>query len=112
MPQVDHATPETFDALVTEARDELVVVYFWGPKCPNCEVFAANLDALLEALDGERVRLVKVNAYEHDALATRFAIFGIPQFHLFRDGRHLGRMSEFVSRPYWLAVVREHLPTS
>src|SRR5690606_2810730 len=78
---VHHATPETFDALVLEPAGELVVLYFWGPDCPNCEFFASRLPAVLEQLGDVRARLVKVNAYEHDALATRFALYGIPQFY-------------------------------
>ena len=34
-------TPETFDAQL--AQPGLVVAYFWGPECPNCEVFARDL---------------------------------------------------------------------
>ncbi|HEU4534366.1 MAG TPA: thioredoxin family protein [Polyangiaceae bacterium] len=103
------ATPETFDELVLGHRGELVVVEFWGPNCPNCEVFARAEPGLVAALAGEAWRFVKVNAYEHDGLARRFGLYGIPAFLLFRDGKLLGRMSQFTSREYWLAVVRERL---
>ena len=79
---VHNATPATFDELVFHPRDELVVLYFWGPDCPNCDFFATRLPGLLEALGDVKARLVKVNAYEHDELGTRFAIYGIPQFFL------------------------------
>ena len=46
---IHDATPETFDALVMEPRDELVVVDFWGPNCPNCEVFARAAPGLLQS---------------------------------------------------------------
>lgn len=105
------ATPETFDELVLGPRGELVVVDFWGEGCPNCDVFAAQRPALLKALRGKRVRMVKVNAYVHDTLARRFALFGIPSFLLFRDGKLLGRMSEYYGRQHWLEVVEGHLPT-
>lgn len=107
---VHHATPETFDALVLEPAGELVVLYFWGPDCPNCEFFASRLPAVLEQLGDVRARLVKVNAYEHDALATRFALYGIPQFYLYRDGKRLGKMSEFRGDAFFLQVLRDHLP--
>ncbi len=105
-----HATDVDFDALVLAPRDELVVVYFWGPNCPNCEVFAARLPSLLAALGEVPARLVKVDAYEHTQVATRHGIYGIPAFHLFRDGKKLGRMSEFHGDAYWLGVIRDHLP--
>ena len=109
-PQSLTATPETFDALVLQHPDELVVVDFWGPDCPNCEAFAAQEPALLAALDGAPLRVVKVDAYAHEALARRFGLFGIPTFLLFRNGRLLGKMSQYYGRDYFLGVVRDHLP--
>jgi thiol-disulfide isomerase/thioredoxin len=104
------ATPETFDRLALEPRNELVVVDFWGPGCPNCDVFAEAAPSLLQELGDAPVRIVKVNAYEHESLARRFALFGIPTFLLFRDGKLLGRMSQYYGREYWLGVIRERLP--
>ncbi len=104
------ATPDTFDALVLEPRGVLVVVDFWGEGCPNCEVYAAAEPELLAALGDAPVRVVRVDAYTHDDLARRFGLFGIPTFLLFRDGKLLGKMSQYYGREYWLGVVREHLP--
>ncbi len=103
---IESATPESFDKLI-EGGDELVVVYFWGPNCPNCEVFARDLPGLLEELPPVSVRLVKVNAYEHPELARRFALFGIPAFVLFKGGRKLGMMRQYHGREYWKMVLAE-----
>ncbi len=108
--QVVSSDDTRFDADVAEVRRELVVVYFRGPGCPNCDFFATRLPTLINALEGQPVRLVKFDAYAAPALATRFAVAGIPRFDLWRDGKRLGRMSEFHSDDYWLSVVREHLP--
>ncbi len=111
-PATYEATPETFDALVLQPQGELVVVDFWGEGCPNCEVYAAAEPSLLSELEGAPLRVVKVNAYQHEALALRFGLFGIPTFLLFRDGKLLGKMSQYYGREYWLGVVREHLPAA
>lgn len=103
------ADPETFDARLVEAKGQLVVAYFWGPDCPNCEVFAARLPHLLEVLGDAPLRIVKVNAYEYPDLARRFGIYGIPHFLLFRNGRSLGKMSHFRGDAFWLGVVQEKL---
>lgn len=87
----------------------LLVVYFWGAKCPNCELFASRLPHLLNALEGQPVDLIKVDAYQEPEVATRFGVHGIPAFFLFRDGVRLGRMSEFRGDAFWLSVVRDHL---
>ncbi|MCU0701710.1 MAG: thioredoxin family protein [Myxococcaceae bacterium] len=99
-------TPETLDAHLAGPDDQLVVVYFWGPQCPNCEVFAKDLPQLLEALP-KNVKLVKTNAYEHPDLARRFALFGIPGFVLFKGGKKLGMMRQYYGRDYWQAVIDE-----
>jgi thioredoxin-like negative regulator of GroEL len=101
----DVATPDTFDAL-TQQTDNLVVAYFWGPQCPNCEIFARDLPQLMTELP-EGVRVVKANAYEHPELARRFAIAGIPAFVLFKGGKKLGMMRQYYGRDYWKAVVEE-----
>ncbi len=107
--EVHQGTDATFDALVRNVRGELVVVYFRGPGCPNCDFFATRLPGLIDALSGEAVRLVKFDAYAEPQVATRFAVAGIPRFDLWKNGKRLGQMSEFRGDDFWLAVVREHL---
>lgn len=104
-PRIEIGTPENFDAL-TSAGDGLVVAYFWGPDCPNCEIFARELPTLLPELPAG-VRLVKSNAYEHPELARRFGIAGIPAFVLFKGGRKLGMMRQYYGRSYWTQVITE-----
>lgn len=101
--EIEIGTPETFDAL-TSAGDGLVVAYFWGPECPNCEIFAKDLPTL-EVPAG--VKLVKTNAYEHPELARRFGIAGIPAFVLFKGGKKLGMMRQYYGRAYWTQVLAE-----
>lgn len=103
-------TAENFDQLVMEPKGELVVVDFWGDGCPNCDIYAAAEPMLLSELDGAPMRVVKVNAYKYEDLAKRFGLFGIPTFLLFRDGKLLGKMSQYYGKEYWLGVVRDHLP--
>jgi thiol-disulfide isomerase/thioredoxin len=104
--EVRHATPETFAGLIDSSDGSLVVTYFWGPECPNCEIFARDLPELLEQVpDG--VRVVKVNAYEFPELARRYALFGIPGFVLFKGGVKLGMMRQYHGREYWRRVIEE-----
>lgn len=107
---VVYADASTFDEHVTRVRGELVIVYFFGPDCRNCELFAAQLPALLEELGDVRARLVKVDAYAATELATRFALYGVPAFFLFRDGKKLGRISGYPGRSQFLDAIRERLP--
>jgi len=105
------ATEATFDREL-HAPGALVLAEFWGNGCPNCDVFHAAKPSLLSELGDVPLKLVTVDAYAHPALARRFGLFGIPAFLLFRDGRLLGRMSEYRGREFWLGVVRDHLPAT
>ena len=99
------ATAENFDALLTQ-DEQLVVAYFWGTDCVNCEVFARELPVLMPQVPSN-VRFLKVNAYEDMDLARRYGLFGVPAFLFFRKGKLIGKMSEYYGREYWLTVVKE-----
>lgn len=108
-PNVTDATPEEFDAILGRDSDALVVLYMWGPNCPNCDFFSTRLPHILRALDGTDIRFVKVDVYAHPELGRRYGVYGIPHFLLFRKGRRLGRMSEFRGDAFFTQVIREQL---
>jgi thioredoxin-like negative regulator of GroEL len=110
LPQVIAATPDEFDAILAETSGVLVVLYMWGPDCPNCDFFATRLPTVLRALAGASVIFVKVDVYEHPELARRYGVYGIPCFLLFREGRRIGKMSEFRGDTFFTDVIREQLP--
>ncbi|MGV3621308.1 MAG: thioredoxin family protein [Archangium sp.] len=103
--KIEIGTPENFDRLTSEGTN-LVVAYFWGHDCPNCEIFARDLPTLLPELPAD-VKLVKTNAYDHPELARRFGIAGIPAFVLFKGGKKLGMMRQYYGRSYWTQVLTE-----
>lgn len=110
---IEASSPDELDRLTAaDATDDLIIIDFYGPNCPNCEVFAADAPSLLLALEGLPIRVLKVDAYRHTALARRFALFGVPTFVLMRRGKVLGKMSQYRGRDFWLAVVTEQLAAS
>jgi thiol-disulfide isomerase/thioredoxin len=106
------ADDASFDREVRAVRGALVVVYFWGPDCPNCDVFKAALPGILDELGEAPVRLVSVEAIGSPDTALAHSIYGVPTFYLYRDGEKLGRMSEFRGRRFFVDVLREHLPVT
>lgn len=106
-PRVIAANPEEFEALLAASGDALLVLYMWGPNCPNCDFFASRFPALRIELSGVPVTFVKVDVYEHPELARRYGVFGIPHFLFFKAGRKVGKMSEFRGDAFFLSVVRE-----
>lgn len=100
-------TPGELDLLLAKASERLLLLYLWGPDCPNCEVFKRSWPSLLPELAKLPVDFVSLDAYQYPEIARRYAVYGIPHFLLFKNGKKLGKMSEFRGEGFWLAVVRE-----
>jgi thioredoxin 1 len=101
-------SPADFDARLATASPRLLIAYLWGPDCPNCVIFKRSLPKLLERLSDVDAALIEVDVYAHPEVATRYGVMGIPHFVLFKDGKKLGKMSEFKGESYWVSVVREN----
>ena len=107
LPEPANVTPAGLDERIANASG-LLVVYLWGPDCPNCVIFKRSLPKLLAQLSDVNADFVAVDVYAHPEVGQRFGVFGIPHFLLFKAGKKLGKMSEFRGESYWTSVVREH----
>jgi thioredoxin 1 len=108
---VTHAkdvTPAELDARLAAQGARLLLVYLWGPDCPNCVIFKRSLPKLLQRLSDVDADLIEIDVYAHPEIATRFGVMGIPHFLLFKNGKKLGKMSEFKGESYWVGVVRDN----
>jgi putative thioredoxin len=88
-PQPAHQTADVsdFDREVIEpSRNRPVVVDFWAPWCGPCHQLAPLLERAAAA-HAKDVTLVKLNVDEHQALAQRYRVQGIPAVKAFRDGK-------------------------
>jgi thioredoxin 1 len=101
-------TPAEFEARLAAQSSTLLIAYLWGPDCPNCVIFKRRLPKLLERLSDVDAELFELDVYAHPEIATRYGVMGIPHFLLFKDGKKLGRMSEFKGETYWANVIREN----
>ena len=80
-----------FDKHVSRS-DLPLLVDFWAPWCGPCRMMAPAFAAAAQKLE-PRLRLVKVNTEEEQALAARFGIRSIPTLALFREGREVARQA-------------------
>jgi len=81
-------TDENFDNLVK--RHELVVVDFWAPWCPPCQLMAPIIEELARQYAGQVV-FAKLNVDENPLTAMRFDVRAVPTFLVFRRGRLVDR---------------------
>lgn len=100
--------PAQLESVLATHHDELCVLYLWGPDCPNCVIFKRGLPLLLTSLADVSFKLFGIDVYAHPEVARRFAVHGIPHFLLFKNGKRLGKMSEFRGDGFWSQVIREH----
>ncbi|MGB8602380.1 MAG: thioredoxin, partial [Rhizomicrobium sp.] len=78
---------ETFAADVLEASKTVpVIVDFWAPWCGPCKQLGPSLEKLVTAAKG-RVKLVKINVDENQAIAQQLRIQSIPTVYAFFEGR-------------------------
>src|SRR5690554_3132238 len=76
-----------FMAEVIEASNEVpVVVDFWAPWCGPCKTLGPALEAAVAAARG-KVRMVKINVDDNQALAGQLRIQSIPTVYAFFQGR-------------------------
>ncbi|MFP3503607.1 thioredoxin family protein [Burkholderia sp. SIMBA_062] len=83
--------PDTFDAGVAGAGDALVVVFFWGVDCFNCEIAKKAMLAQPDAIRALGLKWFHCDVYEHPELGRRFGLHGVPTWFFFHRGKRLGR---------------------
>ena len=84
---VKDVTDQTFAADVLDASKEVpIIVDFWAPWCGPCKTLGPMLEEAVAKTNG-KVRMVKVNVDENQAIAAQLRVQSIPAVFAFADGR-------------------------
>lgn len=87
--------PGIFERQVS--RSEVpVLVDIWAPWCGPCKMMAPAFKEAAKKLEPD-VRLIKLNSDQHQQVAAKLGIRGIPTMILFHRGREIARKSGAMS---------------
>lgn len=95
LPSTGGMKPDSFD--FTIAAESRVLVDFHTPWCAPCQRMAPVVDAVAEAWKG-KVRVLKIDVDQSEALAQREKLSGVPVLVLYVDGKERWRRSGVTSR--------------
>ena len=83
-------TDQEFQNKVVDAGGP-VLVDFWAPWCGPCRMVAPVLEELAGQYEG-KLTIAKVNTDEHQEIASRLGVRGIPTLILFAQGKEVERI--------------------
>ncbi len=83
---VDGSEATFMQDVIEASKDVPVIVDFWAPWCGPCKSLGPALEAAVQAVNG-KVRMVKINVDENQAIAQQMRIQSIPAVYAFSDGQ-------------------------
>lgn len=88
--KITEITDESFQSEVL-GSPTTVLVDLWGIGCAPCKTVVPLLESLSADL-GDRLKIVKLDIYEHPKVPATYRVTSIPTLLLFKGGELAGKM--------------------
>ncbi len=98
---------ENFESVVGQAS-ELVIADFYSRNCVPCKLMQADLEEL-EREYGGRLKLLRVDVTESNALAVQYSVVSTPTLIMFAGGKPLTRILGYLTRHDLKEKIEEQL---
>ncbi len=96
--KIRNLTEQNFNQQI---KKDVILVDFWASWCAPCKMMAPILNELAEELNGNK-SIGKLNVEQHQLIASRFNVRGIPTMILFKDGKEINRFVGIKSKEFLL----------
>ncbi|MEE8074824.1 MAG: thioredoxin [Candidatus Binatia bacterium] len=84
MADITHVGDTNFEAEVIKSQLP-VLVDFWAPWCGPCKSIAPMIETLAKDYEG-KLKVTKLNVDDNPAIPSRYAVRGIPNLMIFKEG--------------------------
>lgn len=94
---------DDFEQKVLKA-DKPVLIDFWAPWCGPCKMVGPEVEAIAEQYEGKAV-VAKVNVDNHQELAGKYTIMGVPTLLIVKNGQEVNRIVGYRPRKEIAAAI-------
>ena len=109
MSQVASVGEGNFEVEVVQS-DQTVVVDFWAESSAPCKMLSPVLEKVAARFEGQ-LKVVKCNIEENKEIATKYAIYSIPNLVFFRDGQVVNQAVGYMAEAQLADKISEVLGT-
>jgi len=95
-----------FEAIINDSRP--VIVDFHALWCGPCKVQSPILKELAAEL-GDRVKVIKIDVDQNNALASQYQIQSVPTLIVFKNGKQVWRQSGIITKNTLLNVLNQNM---